>query len=115
MPCDAEADVERYCSHLVQLLADRCQDVAKPLPEGSTVPWEEADSTPAAVISFAQSIHIPPPSASQWRGLTPLERFVLLKLSRDNHDNVNFAPAMAEFGLCPANVEEGGRSPERAG
>ena len=36
------------------------------------------------------------------RRLTVLQRFVLLKLSRDNHDNVNFVPALREFGLADA-------------
>ena len=31
--------------------------------------------------------------------LHQLERFVLVKLSRDHHDNLNFVPALREFGL----------------
>ena len=35
-----------------------------------------------------------------WNALTPLQRFTLLKLSRDSHDNINFVPALVEFGLA---------------
>ena len=36
---------------------------------------------------------------AQRHALSPLQRFTLVKLSRAKHDNVNFVPAMREFGL----------------
>jgi len=33
-----------------------------------------------------------------------LQRFTLLKLSRESHDNVNFIPALREFKLLPASA-----------
>lgn len=38
-------------------------------------------------------------SIEQWKVLTDLQRFALLKLSRPSHENKNFAKAMKEFGL----------------
>ncbi|MGK7938235.1 MAG: nitrate reductase associated protein, partial [Xenococcaceae cyanobacterium] len=35
----------------------------------------------------------------QWKSLTPLQRFALIKLSRPSHENKNFLPAAKEFGL----------------
>jgi hypothetical protein len=35
----------------------------------------------------------------QWARLSPLQRFVLIKLSRSNHENKNFLPALQEFGI----------------
>ena len=35
----------------------------------------------------------------QWKKLTPLQRFALIKLSRASHENKNFYPAVQEFGL----------------
>jgi hypothetical protein len=69
------------------------------LPEGSCVAWDQVDRTPLAVAAFAEALGVQPPDDGAWSRLTPLQRFVLLKLSRDNHDNVNFIPALAEFGL----------------
>jgi hypothetical protein len=40
-----------------------------------------------------------PPLVDQWRALSSLKRFTLYKLTRPNHDNDNFIPAMQEFGL----------------
>ena len=39
------------------------------------------------------------PSPEQWHTLSPLQRFALLKLTREGHESANFVPAMAEFGL----------------
>lgn len=38
-------------------------------------------------------------SVYQWRCLTELQRFALLKLCRPGHENKNFPRAMREFGL----------------
>ena len=35
----------------------------------------------------------------QWAALTPEQRFALIKLSRSDHENENFLPAIKEFHL----------------
>jgi hypothetical protein len=97
-PCDGEAEVQAYRQGLIALIEAKTGGEAKPLPDGSTVPRDDAARTPAPVNSFAAGIGVTPPTDQAWRRL-PLQRFVLLKLSRDKHDNVNFLPAMGEFGL----------------
>jgi hypothetical protein len=101
-PCRSPREVEAYRERLVNLIAVRTGDVAKLLPSEGLVPWEESEATPAQVLTFAHSRNVQPPSDADWRRLTVLQRFVLLKLSRDNHDNVNFVPALREFGLIDA-------------
>jgi hypothetical protein len=61
--------------------------------------WAALDEPPAQVAAFAGVREVAPPTTEQWRRLTDLRRFTLVKLSRDNHDNVNFVPALREFGL----------------
>ena len=39
-------------------------------------------------------------SVEQWRSLTNLQRFALLKLSKPGHENKNFSKAMKEFCLA---------------
>ena len=51
------------------------------------------------VAGYARRLGVQPPSREKWAALSPLQRFVSIKLTRDNHDNVNFIPAMREFGL----------------
>ena len=38
-------------------------------------------------------------SINQWRKLTNIQRFALLKLCRPGHENKNFPKAITEFGL----------------
>jgi hypothetical protein len=98
-PCETASEIESYRGRLVELIGLREGGEVKILTDTSSLGWEQTQELPSAVRSFAQSIAIAPPSNAQWRKLSQLQRFVLVKLSRDNHDNVNFIPAMREFGL----------------
>jgi hypothetical protein len=40
-----------------------------------------------------------PLTLPQWAGLPPLQRYVLIKLTRPGHRNENLLPALREFGL----------------
>lgn len=98
-PCDGPEEVDAYRGALVARVAERTGEAANPLPEPAPTQWMQDHKTPAAVCERAALQGVRPPSDRQWRDLTDLERFVLVKLSRDNHDNVNFIPALKEFGL----------------
>jgi len=39
-----------------------------------------------------------------WRSLGDLQRYALVKLTRDKHENANFAPALVEFGIAGGNA-----------
>lgn len=99
--CTTPLEVEGYRALLVALVANRTGEAAKDLAEPPTDLWTQTLSVPAVVRNHAHSIGVQPPSDAQWASLPVLQRFVLVKLTRDNHDNVNFAPAMREFGLSP--------------
>jgi hypothetical protein len=68
------------------------------VPAVAAMPWDGAH-VPPRIISYASGLHIAPPSPERWASLTPLQRFALYKLTRPNHDNDNFIPALREFGL----------------
>lgn len=93
---DAQANYRRRLEALVRL---RTAETAQELPMPESPVWEELESPPPAVISFARHAGVSPPTTTAWRRLAELQRFVLVKLSRDNHDNINFIPALREFGL----------------
>ncbi len=99
-PCESPAEVEAYREGLVALIALRAGEPARALAEPPCEQWKDALSVPMSVVHQARSVGLAPPSRSQWACLTELQRFVLLKLTRDKHDNLNFAPAMIEFGLA---------------
>jgi hypothetical protein len=67
------------------------------------------------VADYARRVGQTPPSDRQWSALTRLQRFALIKLTRDNHDNVNFIPAMMEFGLVASACGAGQPSPTPGG
>jgi len=101
-PCVTAEEAAAYRAILLELIALRADGQMKMLEEAPEPLWEQSATTPEAIRAFARSISIQPLSDLDWKGLTLLQRFVLLKLSRDNHDNVNFVPALQEFGL-PVN------------
>lgn len=97
--CVTDGEVAAYRDALVELVAQRVQEVAKPLAVAPCGAWEDPSGPPGVVADHARAVGLPPPAPAAWAGLSELQRFVLVKLTRDNHDNVNFAPAMREFGL----------------
>ncbi len=98
-PCDTPAQVERYRLDLIDRIAQRTGQLADSIPVEDDPAWAVLDRTPDALSDYAASIGMAPLTTEQWRSLTDLQRFALLKLSREGHDNVNFVPALREFGL----------------
>jgi hypothetical protein len=98
-PCALRAELEAYRDKLARLVALRTHEAIKPLPEPPAALWEVVGATPNVVLDYAHSLGVTPPSPRQWDELSELQRFALIKLTRDNHDNVNFLPAMREFGI----------------
>jgi hypothetical protein len=99
-PCTGAAGIEAYRRAVVDLVALRVNEIAKPLADPVSAQWDNPRRIPAVVVNYAGSVGLRPPTQHQWGALTRLQRFALIKLTRDSHDNVNFAPAMSEFGLA---------------
>jgi hypothetical protein len=67
---------------------------------GSVSPlWEQEDAVPQPVLRQCALHQVPLLGVAAWRGLDPLRRYVLLKLSRRDTPNHDFLPALHEFGL----------------
>lgn len=98
-PCASADEIAAYRAWLVQLIAVRAEETAKDLPPDAEPAWANAGEVPSVVSGYASAQGVAPPRPVQWAGLSPLQRFTLLKLTREGHDNVNFVPAMHEFGL----------------
>jgi hypothetical protein len=103
-PCETVAEIEAYRVALADLVALRAGENARPLTIPPCGQWERAYRPAPAVVAYARSLGVRPPDRGQWARLTRLQRFALIKLTRDNHDNVNFLPAMREFGLLEARI-----------
>jgi hypothetical protein len=93
------AEVAAYRRRLVALVVTRAGEAAKDIPPPNAEPWMQSRALPETLVQYSASVGLEPPTLEQWNALSPLRRFTLLKLTRDNHDNINFVPAMREFGL----------------
>lgn len=100
-PCMTAQDIENYRTRLVTMIADRTGEQAKQIPLDPAPEWAMTKVAPPCLAAYARDVGARPPTQHQWSTLTPLRRFTLLKLSRDGHDNINFVPALREFGLVP--------------
>ncbi len=97
--CEGQADVEAYRIFLVDLILVRAHEAAVDAPLEDSPAWRDISQVPERVLAQARVLQLPAPSTDQWRELTQLQRFALVKLARPGHDNDNFLPAMREFRL----------------
>jgi hypothetical protein len=98
-PCADPAAIQDYHTWLCQLINDRTGQTATNLAIESHPDWANPDVIPATVLVQATQVGATL-TIGQWQQLRPLERFALIKLSRSNHENNNFGPALQEFGLA---------------
>ncbi|MBW4421047.1 MAG: nitrate reductase associated protein [Myxacorys californica WJT36-NPBG1] len=98
MPCSTASEIETYRSDLHDLIQQRSGETASDLPVDPHPEWLET-TIPQSVQTQAQELGLTI-QATQWKNLTPLQRFALIKLSRSNHENKNFLPALKEFDLA---------------
>lgn len=108
-PCDTPDQVECYRLDLIDRIAKRAGEAARPIPIPRDPAWASVGRPPDALVVHALGLGLEPPTPSQWDALTELQRFALVKLSREGHDNVNFVPALREFGLLPPHEAQPAR------
>ncbi len=99
MPCHTPEETASYRQALSDLIWQRTQSVATDLSVEAHPDWMEVGHIPLSVQEKAQSLGTLL-AVENWRSLTPLQRFALIKLSRSSHENRNFGPALREFQLC---------------
>ena len=104
-PCETPAQAQDYRKQLQALITARTGAPAKTLEVSDAPPWQQIEAIPEVVLEkFAQQQV--PLKLTQWQTLSELQRFALIKLSRPSHENLNFMPAVKEFGLMPLSAAE---------
>jgi len=97
-PCGNMDEVSAYTTHLAGLIREKTGKDAVLIEVDENPLWRNMDQVPGLLqekaATFGWNISI-----DQWRSLTQLQRFALLKLCRPSHENKNFPKAMKEFGL----------------
>ncbi len=98
-PCDSGTAQQAYKGFLTAALAARTGAQPQELPVETHPEWKDAAHVPAQVSAYFVAQGLTAMTAAQWAGLSPVQRFALIKLTRPGHSNDNFMPALREFGL----------------
>ena len=99
MPCTSQEECQKYREFLQNLIVEKTGTPAKELLIEDNPAWMNEAEIPETIEQKAaeSSLEI---TVEQWKKLTPLQRFALIKLSRPSLENKNFYPAVQEFGLA---------------
>ncbi|MEO6315534.1 MAG: nitrate reductase associated protein [Chitinophagaceae bacterium] len=91
-------DLLQYRAYLQQIILNHTGLAATNLAVELNPAWTNTTIVPQVIKEKLDEFdgHLP---LHRWRNLNNLQRFVLLKLSRQGHENRNFPIAMKEFGL----------------
>lgn len=98
-PCSTAAEIQAYRSQIHQFVQAHLGETPSDLTIDPHPAWMEANLIPESVETQAQSVG-QTITINQWASLTPIQRFALIKLSRSQHENHNFLPALREFHLA---------------
>ncbi|MBE5319957.1 nitrate reductase associated protein [Pedobacter sp. MR2016-19] len=98
LPVSTQEQTDKYHQFLIGLITKYTGNQATTMPIEPLPEWGNLHQIPAMLKEKMAEfqLHI---SINQWRKLTNIQRFALLKLCRPGHENKNFPKAMAEFGL----------------
>ncbi|MBW4636572.1 MAG: nitrate reductase associated protein [Iphinoe sp. HA4291-MV1] len=97
-PCTEKPEIQVYREFLHQLIQQRYNTSADVFPVEPHPAWMDATTIPPSLLLKAQEFGVTI-TLQDWAALTSLQRFALIKLSRSNHENKNFLPALKEFQL----------------
>ena len=97
--CESETARRAYRDYLIAAIEARTGAPAQELPIEQHPAWADERQVPAQVSEYFAAHAVAALSPAQWAALTPLQRFVLIKLTRPGHSNDNLLPALREFGL----------------
>jgi hypothetical protein len=98
MPCTTENEIQAYRESLQQLILKQTGSLPGDVPIEPHPAWMNETEIPTTIQEKAQEFGVTV-TPQQWATLTPVQRFVLIKLSRPSHENLNFLPALKEFNL----------------
>jgi hypothetical protein len=94
--CESESEISNYRCALETLIRTTIGEEPRTLDTGGPRPWE-TQAVPSQITQKCLELGVAPPTPFQWRALTPLQRFALLKLTRDGDHSRNLIPALREF------------------
>ena len=102
-PCTTALEIQTYHDFLHETIQARSGETATDLAIEVSPPWTIVTVIPESVLIKVRSVN-QTLTLAQWEALLPLQRFALIKLSRSNHENTNFLPALEEFGCVEVSA-----------
>jgi hypothetical protein len=98
LPVITHDQTDRYHQFLIGLITKYTGNQATTMPIDPLPDWGNLHQIPAMLQEKSAEFQFQL-SISQWRKLTKIQRFALLKLCKPGHENKNFPKAITEFGL----------------
>ena len=98
MKCSTTREVSEFKRYLVGLVIKYTGLAATSMEIDSDPDWANYHAIPLMLDERAREFGIAI-NLLQWRDLTNLQRFALIKLSRPGHESKNFIKALKEFGI----------------
>jgi hypothetical protein len=103
LPCKTEEEQSAYCQRIIEMLqphADNPDAKIEFVSVEASHDWRDTALVPQQIAEQLTDLSLPILDSSQWKALSDLQRFALLKLTRGGHKNDNLLPALKEFGLA---------------
>lgn len=97
--CEQKFELEFYRNYLQQLVYNYNGKKAAELTIDEDPAWSHVNEIPFLLKQELAKYHWRI-SLLQWKSLTNLKRFALMKLCKPGHENKNFPKAIKEFGLA---------------
>jgi hypothetical protein len=105
MPYESQQQLLAFRTRVMELIAAIAGDSTQTHPCTRPAPWETRDEISPQVGRQMASLGMPGPTLAQWAALSALQRYALVKLTREGAKNEKLPAALKEFGLMPADVE----------
>lgn len=101
LPYATEAQLAAFRARVEQLVTAIEGDSTTTAPCVRPAPWELKDEVPGSVSRQLDTLGVPAPTVEQWMALTDLQRYALIKLTREGGKNEKLPAALKEFRLMP--------------
>lgn len=99
MPCETKEEIHAFRSKLKSMISACSGDSIEVAPVGELAPWKNTSTVPASIQKQISGLNMTPPSLDQWMRLNELQRFALLKLTREGHLKKEISRVLDEFDL----------------
>ena len=98
MRCHDEEDLADFRKALRVLVSEYAGEEPASMVIAEHPPWAE-ERVPDQLARATMALGFAAPSSARWRKLSAVQRFALLKLSREGREHRNLGAALREFGL----------------